>query len=120
MDDPVRLSLLGPLEVRVDDRSVPVAGVKLQSLVTLLALNAPHVVSDDLLLDRLWGDDQPANPANALQALVSHLRRLVGRDAVARQGLGYALRIAPDLVDAVRLERLVREGASAADDGDQS
>ena len=93
-----------------DDRVTPVAGVKLQSLLALLALAAPHAVSDDRLIEELWGDEQPANPANALQALVSHLRRLLGRDVVARQGPGYALRVDPDLIDASRLERLVQRG----------
>ena len=89
---------------------MPVAGVKLQSLLALLALAAPHAVSDDRLIEELWGDDQPANPANALQALVSHLRRLLGRDVVARQGPGYVLRLDPDQIDATRLERLVQRG----------
>ena len=43
-----------------------------------------------------------------LQALVSHLRRLLGRSVVVRRGSGYALSIDPDEVDAIRLERLVR------------
>ena len=73
----------------------------------MLALAAPHPVSDDRLLEELWGDDQPAKPANALQALVSSLRRLLGRDAVERQGSGYVLRVDPDRVDATRLDRLV-------------
>ena len=76
--------LLGPIEVRTAAGSSPVAGVKLQSLLAMLALAAPHPVSDDRLLEELWGDDQPRNPANALQALVSTLRRLLGRDVVVR------------------------------------
>src|SRR5215207_9768794 len=108
-DDAVRVSLLGPLEVCSHGRVQAVAGLTLQSLLALLALAAPHTVSDDRLIEELWGDDQPGNPANALQALASHLRRLLGRDVVARQGPGYALRLEPDLIDTARLERLVQQ-----------
>ena len=111
------VSLLGPVAVAVDGGTyTPVAGVKLQSLLAMLALAVPHPVSDDRLLDELWGDDQPANPMNALQALVSALRRLLGPEVVAREGVGYVLRLDPDEIDAVRLERLVdsaRERSSA-------
>jgi predicted ATPase/DNA-binding SARP family transcriptional activator len=118
MEGTVRVSLLGPLEVRTGGRVAAVAGVKLQSLLAQLALAAPHPVSDDRLIDELWGDEQPANPANALQALVSHLRRLLGRDAVDRHGSGYVLRIEPELIDAVRLERLVDQARAASARGD--
>ena len=101
-----------------DGRVQAVAGVKLQSLLALLALAAPHTVSDDRLIEELWGDEQPGNPANALQALASHLRRLLGRDVVARQGPGYVLRLDPDLIDASRLERLVQQARQASARGD--
>ena len=106
----IEVSLLGPLEVRTGDRTSAIAGVKLQSLLGLLALAVPHGVSDDRLLDELWGDDPPAKPANALQALVSHLRRLLGRETLVRHGNGYALRVEPQAVDALRLEQLVHDG----------
>ncbi|MET0324975.1 MAG: BTAD domain-containing putative transcriptional regulator, partial [Ilumatobacteraceae bacterium] len=118
MADAVRVSLLGPLEVRSDHGLQPVAGVKLQSLLSLLALATPQPVSDDRLIEELWGDDQPGHPANALQALASQLRRLLGRDVVARQGAGYVLRLDADLIDASRLERLVREAREAAARGE--
>ncbi|MET0577269.1 MAG: helix-turn-helix domain-containing protein, partial [Ilumatobacteraceae bacterium] len=78
----VTVSLLGPVAVtRGGGALTPVSGVKLQSLLAMLALAVPHAVSDDRLLEELWGDDPPGNPANALQALVSSLRRVTGRDA---------------------------------------
>ena len=115
----VRVALLGPMVVTVDGGpTTPVAGVKLQSLLAMLALAVPHPVSDDRLLDELWGDDQPAKPVNALQALVSTLRRLLGAGAVVREGIGYVLRVAPDEVDVVRFERLVGSAREAAAGGD--
>jgi two-component SAPR family response regulator len=87
----VAVSLLGPVQAHTAAGLVSVAGAKLQALLALLALAAPRPVSDDRLIDELWGDDQPAKPANALQAQISQLRRVIGRDAVVREGSGYAL-----------------------------
>ena len=86
MEQPFEICLLGPIEIRRPSGSTPISGVRLQSLVAMLALGVPHPVSDDRLVEGLWGEDQPANPANALQALVSQLRRLIGRTAVERRG----------------------------------
>ena len=53
-------------------------GAKLRALVALLALSVPHDVRTDQLIDEVWGDEQPANPDNALQAQVSQARRILG------------------------------------------
>ena len=108
------MRVLGGVEVRQDDGGwAPVSGAGLQALVALLALRAPRTVSADNLIDELWGDEQPSNPENALQARISQLRRLLGRDAVVRRDAGYVLVVEPDDVDAIRFERLVREGREA-------
>ncbi|MEV4176592.1 BTAD domain-containing putative transcriptional regulator [Nonomuraea sp. NPDC049709] len=60
------------------------------------------------------GARPPGNPANALQAKVSQLRRVVGRDRVAYQAPGYLLRLGPaDEVDADRFLALVAGARSA-------
>ena len=120
MNSPIRVALLGPTEVRVGNEMVPIAGTKLQSVLALLALAAPHPVPDGRLVEELWGDAQPANAANALQALVSHLRRVLGPGVIVRQGYGYALAIDPDQVDAIRIERLVRQGREESARGEHA
>jgi DNA-binding SARP family transcriptional activator len=87
-------------------------------LVALLALGSPHPMSGDRLIDELWGDRPPANPANALQAQISHVRRLLGSDAVVRHGSAYRISVEPDDVDANRLERLVKRARAERDAGD--
>ena len=114
----VVVSLLGPTEVDFGAGPVPIVGAKIQALLALLALAAPRPVSDDRLIDELWGDEQPLKPANALQAQVSQLRRLLGRDTVIRAGSGYLLAVGADDVDATRLEHFVRDGRSASHHGD--
>jgi DNA-binding SARP family transcriptional activator len=110
--------VLGPVEARAPSGPIPVSGSKLQVLVAMLALAAPHPVSDDRLIEEIWGDDPPGNPANSLQAQVSQLRRLLGREVVARQGAGYALVVPPDAVDAQRFEQMAAAARDASDAGD--
>ncbi|HEX2577217.1 MAG TPA: BTAD domain-containing putative transcriptional regulator [Aquihabitans sp.] len=110
--------VLGAVEARGAAGPIAVSGAKLQALLAMLALAVPNPVSDDRLIEELWGDDQPANPANSLQAQVSQLRRVLGREVVARRGPGYALRMDPLDVDAGHLDALVAQARAAAADGD--
>ena len=108
MSGQLEVLVLGSVEAHRDAAPVALGGSKLQALVAALALGAPHPMSGDRLIDELWGEQPPANPANALQAQVSHARRLLGSDAVIRQGSAYRLDVDPDDVDANRLERLAQ------------
>jgi hypothetical protein len=70
------------------------------------------VVSADRLIDGVWGADPPAAAANALQALVSRLRR--AGLAIEAAATGYRLVIEDDRVDAKRFDRLSRADPEAA------
>ncbi|GIH23276.1 SARP family transcriptional regulator [Acrocarpospora phusangensis] len=78
-------------------------------------------MSADRLVDDLWGDDAPANPAGALQVKVSQLRRALdeaepgARDLVVSIPPGYALRTGPEAVDAARFAQLTAEARETAD-----
>jgi predicted ATPase/DNA-binding SARP family transcriptional activator len=107
----VDIAVLGPVELRADTgEPVPVAGARLRTLLILLALDAGRAVSIGRLADGVWGDDQPAGAGNALQALVSRLRRAAPGLAVAATPSGYRLDLDRDRVDAHRFTRLVAEG----------
>jgi len=114
----MRFGILGPLEVHVGDTSVDVRRGIPRTLLIALVLRAGETVSAGALMELLWGDDQPRNPANALQVQISYLRRALSaaspeadQPIVTRAG-GYALDVAPDQVDALRFEQLVREAAT--------
>ena len=107
--------MLGPVEVR-DGAGVAreVSGTRLRALLVLLALRAGQVVPAGTLIDELWGERLPADAANALQALVSRLRRAVGEPAaVASSAAGYQLRVSRDDIDVFRFERLAAQGRAA-------
>ncbi|MEV0442327.1 BTAD domain-containing putative transcriptional regulator [Streptomyces spectabilis] len=113
----MQIGMLGPLEVRTDDGvAADVPGARLRGLLTALALKPGHVVPKASLVDWIWGEHPPADATNALQRLVSRLRKLLPDGVIEGQPDGYRLRVEPDAVDAVRFERLVGAGRSRADD----
>jgi DNA-binding SARP family transcriptional activator len=103
--------MLGPLGVTAEDGTpVEVTGVRLRTLLIVLALDPGHVMPTSRLVDGVWGDDPPAEAANALQALVSRLRR-TGL-TVAGRPTGYELVLDPDDVDIHRFTRLAAAPAT--------
>lgn len=113
-NDPVRIGMLGPLEVCDGDGSaVFVAGLRLRTLLVALALSPGRLVSTARLVDAVWGDQPPAGAVNALQALVSRLRRSLPEAHVESHPAGYRLVIDPDWVDVTRFERLAATGRAA-------
>ncbi|MFE7185964.1 BTAD domain-containing putative transcriptional regulator [Streptomyces erythrochromogenes] len=110
----MRISMLGALDVRGEDGSgVGVGGTRLRALLILLALEPGRVVASELLIDGIWAEEPPAGAANALQALVSRLRRALPGAVVESHPAGYRLAVEPDAVDVVRFERLASEGRAA-------
>jgi predicted ATPase/DNA-binding SARP family transcriptional activator len=112
----MEFAILGPLEVRDGPAPVRVPGAKERALLADLLVNAGRVVPADRLVEDLWGDDPPGNPANTLQGRVSALRRALGPagGALATRPPGYVLEAGPEQVDAGRFERLVAEATAAA------
>ncbi|WP_199920256.1 BTAD domain-containing putative transcriptional regulator [Streptomyces sp. 303MFCol5.2] len=104
--------LLGPIQVYADDVTpVGVGGVRLRMLLARLALEEGRAVSVDSLVDGLWGEEPPADAANALQALVSRLRRaLRGSASVESASGGYRLSVRAEDVDVHRFEDLTARG----------
>ena len=70
----MQIRVLGPLEVRVDDRPVALGGPKQRAVLAMLALDADRMVSSDRLIEGLWGDEQPASAAKMVQNYVWRLR----------------------------------------------
>jgi predicted ATPase/DNA-binding SARP family transcriptional activator len=111
----VHIGILGSFEVRTNDGAVAdVPGARLRALLIALALDPGRVVPKATLIDWIWGEQPPADTANALQRLVSRLRKALPEGGIEGQpGGGYRLRVEPDAVDAVRFERLVAQARDA-------
>jgi predicted ATPase/DNA-binding SARP family transcriptional activator len=107
----VRIGILGPLDVRTDaGEPIAINGARLRALLALLALSAGKVQAQPQLIDSLWPAHPPAGAANALQALVSRLRRALPGDLVESGAGGYRLAVPPESVDAHQFEGLVVAG----------
>ncbi|MEV0408984.1 BTAD domain-containing putative transcriptional regulator [Actinoallomurus sp. NPDC050550] len=122
----MRFGILGPLEVHASAGApVAVGGPRVRALLALLLLDAGRVVTAERLIDALYGEDPPAGVANALQSQVSRLRRGLrsvdgSGDLVEFHPAGYRLAVEPDDVDALRFERLARDGRRALTAGDHA
>ncbi|KDN20288.1 BTAD domain-containing putative transcriptional regulator [Amycolatopsis rifamycinica] len=106
----MRVALLGPLRAAEDDGTpIDIGGARLRMLLARLALDAGRAVPADALVDGLWGAEPPSDAANALQSLVSRLRKVLPVAVESGPG-GYRLAVDAADVDAERFERLAAEG----------
>jgi DNA-binding SARP family transcriptional activator/streptogramin lyase len=118
----IEVSILGPLEVRRDGEVVPVPGGKPRALLLALVVRANEPVSQDRLIETLWGDEPPPRAGPNLHVHVATLRKLLNGDpgaAIETSGGGYRLRIDADRIDARRFERLVAEARGGDDAADR-
>ncbi|HET7182144.1 MAG TPA: BTAD domain-containing putative transcriptional regulator [Candidatus Limnocylindrales bacterium] len=107
----IRIRLLGPVELVIDGRDVPLGGPRQRSLLALLAVAAGQVVAADALVEEIWAGAPTDGADTTLRSYVSRLRRSLGGAAnIERTDRGYVLHAPPDAVDVLEFERLVREG----------
>lgn len=118
--DDFRYGLLGPLLVRRSGDPVAVNAGKHRALLAALLVDANRAVPVEVLVDRVWGDDPPANTQGALQSHVTRLRRLLGGapGPITTQPDGYAITVADDAIDVDRFAAAVREAYEIRDSGD--
>ncbi|MFF0312663.1 ATP-binding protein [Streptosporangium sp. NPDC004379] len=115
----MRVSILGPLEVTVGHDVVRIGGTRLKALLIRLAVDVGHPVATGSLVDALWPEAAPEDPAAALQSLMWRLRRALPDERIVRSGSGwYRLDLPPEAVDACLFERLADEGRRALRTGD--
>ncbi len=105
--------LLGPVRVEVDgtDAEIP---PRARMLAARLAVSAPRVVPNDVLIDELWGEEAPASVRKSLHKYVWELRSHLGDGAVVTEGPGYRLAAGTDIA---RLDDLVAAARLAMAEG---
>jgi len=136
--------LLGPVELWVAGRPVDLGPAKRRTVLAALLVDAGRWVPAETLIDRVWGEDPPAQGRGTLYAHIARIRRVL---AETRPGLhgeagdtgipstasaggtevppaapqlvrgpaGYRLDVAPDLVDVHRFRNLVARARRAED-----
>jgi predicted ATPase/DNA-binding SARP family transcriptional activator len=108
------LRVLGSLELEGPTGPIAIRQGRERKLLSLLLLRRESAVPVDVIIEELWPEQRPANERNALQVLVSGLRRQlepVSDDfRLERSADAYCLSVRdPELVDAVVFEREVRQ-----------
>ncbi|OAI54146.1 hypothetical protein AYO48_01280 [Gaiella sp. SCGC AG-212-M14] len=113
----IEFRVLGPLEVRVGTRLIPVGGPKPRAVLALLLLRADEVVSVERLIDEVWGEDPPPSAGHSLEAYVSRLRSILagGGPALVRHAAGYSLRLNGALLDSRSFAELADKASQAVE-----
>ncbi|WP_030441782.1 AfsR/SARP family transcriptional regulator [Actinoplanes subtropicus] len=115
MPGPLRFELLGPLRAWRGDHEVPLGGVKQQTVLAVLLLEAGRPVPVDRIVATVWGAEPPPSVTHLVQTYVSRLRQALelGGDLVSTDA-GYQLRIDPAQADVAAFERLAATDPAAA------
>jgi len=116
---------LGPLAVDRDGEPIPLVGARLVGALTLLLVQAGHVVSADALAAAMWGEDAGPRSSSTLDSHVWRLRNVLepGRargepaTVLLREPGGYRLVAAPEQVDSLRFAVLADETLRLLADG---
>ncbi|MFT7871254.1 MULTISPECIES: AfsR/SARP family transcriptional regulator [Amycolatopsis] len=112
------MSVLGPVELRVDGRVLEVGHARQRCVLAVLLVEVNRVVTTEQLLDRVWADRLPHKARQVASNYVSRLRRALtsaGDVAVLRRGGGYVLETDPESVDLHRFHRLVEHARGRED-----
>ena len=107
--------ILGPVEARAEGRALELAGPRQRALLALLLMRRGEPVSQDRLIEDLWGERAPQGAVKALQVAVSRLRRALAAEGgrLVSTPAGYRLLLEPGELDLERFERLADEGRRA-------
>ncbi|MFI6599710.1 BTAD domain-containing putative transcriptional regulator [Nonomuraea sp. NPDC050536] len=94
--------VLGPVEVHVDGRAVPIPGPRPRALLAALLLSPNRLVTVDRLVDAIWGEEPPASAVPNLRQHVTALRRMLGPESSrisGQPGRGYRIELLPGELD---------------------
>ncbi|MGW6505789.1 BTAD domain-containing putative transcriptional regulator, partial [Nonomuraea angiospora] len=99
MESEVRFALLGPVSVDGPDGPIGLGSPKQRTVLAALLLHANRTVSDDRLVDLIWGERSPRTAVSRLQVYIHELRALVGKERISRVGAGYRIHAGADELD---------------------
>lgn len=113
--------VLGSLEVRGAQGSVPVSGTVRQRTLAMLLLEAGRVIPVSRLVEAAWDEEPPRSAEHQIRKAVADLRRRIpgGHEVIVTDGPGYRAAVRPDQLDLARYQALVRRAHEALDAGDR-
>ena len=118
--------ILGPLEVSSPEGPIRLGGPRQRSVLAILLLDANRIVSIDRLAEELYGGAPPVSAVTQVHRQISELRMLLEPErpagtagsVVETRPPGYRVRVAPDALDLLLVERLADDAGSALASGD--
>ncbi len=116
----IDIRILGPVELAVDGSAVHIGGDRPLTLLAALAIDIGHAVPVDRLVVDVWDDEVPEAAEADLQSHVSRIRAAIGAAHLVSEDHSYTLELPPDVVDAVRFERLALEAERLLPDDPQA
>ncbi|MFD8480458.1 BTAD domain-containing putative transcriptional regulator [Kitasatospora sp. NPDC059673] len=113
----LRIGVLGPVTAAVNGRPVALGGPRQRAVLAALVAARGRLVDQDALIEQAW-ERQRLPSATTLHSYVAALRRALeprraargSAEVLVREGTGYALRLAPERVDAERFTLLAGRG----------
>ncbi|MFI1567145.1 AfsR/SARP family transcriptional regulator [Streptomyces sp. NPDC020490] len=121
----IQVGVLGPMTATVSSRHTGLGGLRQRAVLAVLVAARGRMVPEDRLRADAWGQTRSASAAT-LHSYVGELRKLLepGRPArqpaqvLVREGVGYALRLDAEAVDAERFTTLTERGQHLLQGGD--
>jgi len=107
------VAMLGPLDVVLDGRTVPLTTGRLRTILAVLAMSAGRPVPVKRLAEAVWDERLPASAKGSLQTYVGRLRRILGSERISTSPAGFTLRIPAEAVDTLHFGRLLDRAATA-------
>jgi DNA-binding SARP family transcriptional activator len=106
-----RFCLLGPVQLVVGERAVPLGGAGMRGVLAMLLLEPNQVVPLDRIVDVLWAHEPPASARTMVQGYVSRLRQRIAEAGVnaliVTTPPGYRLVVDESLIDVTTARSLL-------------
>jgi SARP family transcriptional regulator, regulator of embCAB operon len=112
--------VLGPLQLSVECKPVPLATPKQRAVLAMLLINRNRPVPRDSLINAIWEDSPQPDPVHNLHVYVANLRRILGkagvdpRTVLASARPGYRLSVPDAAYDLGRFNTEKAAGVQAA------
>jgi DNA-binding SARP family transcriptional activator len=122
----LRIRILGPMQVHIGARDVPITAERERVVLAMLLLNAGNPVPIQTLAEAVWADHHRTRDARGqVQGCVSRLRRQLveagaPRPAIVTDPNGYRITLAPTQLDLHQWRQRWAQARAAASDGDLS
>ncbi len=124
----MRYRVLGQVEISTGKDSIKVSRPKVGQLISVLLARGNKLVTADVLIEELWGQDAPRSALTTIQTYVYHVRKMLERDlgvensgdVLITESSGYSIIVGAGALDADVFASMVAEGRAhlAAEDAE--